>query len=220
MAGNDRHTLSGRLSIHIHHRHLECRDPGNSSLLDCLLWTSLHMEMPLESRPVALYPLRKGVHTRSSSLIRLICRSTTPDWRRRHLCFHRRPRVVRYIVPCSPLIWGSPRRITCLRTSRTFYFNLIRIASRLPASEIGMIIDKGVDFPQEIDATLRTYGESMWFFREQPGATTTRALNTYTGDHREYVPRMLTPRTRVLIALDTRICLLPQASNTSPLGYR
>lgn len=59
---------------------------------------------------------------------------------------------------------------------------------RLPASEVGMIIDKGVDFPQEIDAALRTYGESMWFFREQPDAATTRALNTYTGDHREYVP--------------------------------
>jgi hypothetical protein len=50
-----------------------------------------------------------------------------------------------------------------------------------------MIIDKGVDFPQDIDAALRTYGESMWFFREQPDAATTRSLNTYTGDHREYV---------------------------------
>jgi hypothetical protein len=66
----------------------------------------------------------------------------------------------------------------------TFYFYLYR----LPASEVGMIIDKGVDFPQEIDAALRTYGESMWFFREQPDAATTRALNTYTGGHREYVP--------------------------------
>jgi len=54
-----------------------------------------------------------------------------------------------------------------------------------------MIIDKGLDFPQDIDAALRTYGESMWFFREQPDAATTRALNTYTGDHREYVPRRL-----------------------------
>lgn len=67
-------------------------------------------------------------------------------------------------------------------------FVLIRIVYRLPASEVGMIIDKGVDFPQEIDATLRTYGESMWFFRGQPNAATTRALNTYIGDHREYVP--------------------------------
>jgi hypothetical protein len=51
-----------------------------------------------------------------------------------------------------------------------------------------MIIDKGVDFPREIDAALRTYGESMWLFREKPdAASTTRALNSYTGDHREYV---------------------------------
>ena len=60
--------------------------------------------------------------------------------------------------------------------------------NRLSASEVGMIIDKGVDFPQEIDAALRTYGESMWLFREQPDTATTRALNAYTGDHREYVP--------------------------------
>ena len=95
-----------------------------------------------------------------------------------------------------------------------FIFNVYR----LPASEVGMIIDKGVDFPQEIDAALRTYGESMWFFREQPDAATTRALNTYTGDHREYVP---TPqeanplRGRVL----TAIVLSLKASSISPPGY-
>jgi len=55
----------------------------------------------------------------------------------------------------------------------------------LPASQVGMIIDKGVDFPQEIDAVLKTYEESMWFFRQEPGVTTTRALNTYSGDHRD-----------------------------------
>ncbi|KAI0303136.1 Ribokinase-like protein [Russula brevipes] len=67
----------------------------------------------------------------------------------------------------------------------------------LPASEVGMIVDKGVDFPQTLDAALRTYGESMWFFREQPGAATTRALNTYTGtgDHRDF--QYLTRRIRI-----------------------
>ena len=55
-----------------------------------------------------------------------------------------------------------------------------------------MIVDKGEDFPQEIDATLRKYGESMWFFREQPGNTTTRALNSYIGDHRKWVPNNTT----------------------------
>jgi hypothetical protein len=78
---------------------------------------------------------------------------------------------------------------------------LVPVHCRLPANQVGMIIDKGVDFPQEIDATLRTYGESMWLFREQPDAATTRALNTYTGDHREYVPRgQLTLCTQVLTA--------------------
>ena len=52
-----------------------------------------------------------------------------------------------------------------------------------------MIVDKGGNFPQEIDAALRKYGESMWFFREQPGDTTTRALNSYIGDHRKSVPK-------------------------------
>jgi hypothetical protein len=50
-----------------------------------------------------------------------------------------------------------------------------------------MIVDKGGDFPQDIDAVLRKYGESMWFFREQPGQTATRALNSYIGDHRKWV---------------------------------
>jgi hypothetical protein len=79
------------------------------------------------------------------------------------------------------------RRMTCLPAYVLFLIS--EFVYRLPASEVGMIIDKGVDFPQEIDAALRTYGESMWFFREQPDAATTRSLNTYTGDHREYVPR-------------------------------
>jgi hypothetical protein len=34
---------------------------------------------------------------------------------------------------------------------------------------------------------LRKYGESMWFFREQPGQATARALNSYIGDHKKWV---------------------------------
>ncbi len=47
-----------------------------------------------------------------------------------------------------------------------------------------MIVDKGVDFPPEIDAALKAYGEDMWLFRDQSPAGTTRALNQYKGDHR------------------------------------
>jgi hypothetical protein len=79
-----------------------------------------------------------------------------------------------------------------------------------------MIVDKGEDFPQPIDAALKTYGESMWLFREQPGTATTRALNSYTGDHREYVPGGYHAYSRThRINLLTRVfVLLPQASNT------
>jgi hypothetical protein len=57
-------------------------------------------------------------------------------------------------------------------------------STRLPAGELGMIVDKARDFPQEIDADLKKYGENMWFFREQQcHSTTTRALTSYIGDH-------------------------------------
>jgi hypothetical protein len=57
-------------------------------------------------------------------------------------------------------------------------------SNRLPPSETGMIVDRGVDFPPEMDAALREYGEDMWLFRDQSPAGTTRALNRYQGDHR------------------------------------
>ncbi|KAI0269250.1 hypothetical protein BC834DRAFT_865496 [Gloeopeniophorella convolvens] len=65
----------------------------------------------------------------------------------------------------------------------------------LPPSKLGMIVDKGSDFPQEIDALLRAYGQDMWLFRNQPDAGTTRALNLYKGDHRDF--QYLTPRIRI-----------------------
>ena len=56
-----------------------------------------------------------------------------------------------------------------------------------------MIVDKGVDFPPEIDAVLKAYGEDMWLFRDVSPAGTTRALNLYQGDHRGYVPPYFCP---------------------------
>lgn len=83
-----------------------------------------------------------------------------------------------------------------------------------------MIVDKGTDFPHTMDAALKAYGESMWFFREQPGTVTTRALNTYSGDHREYVQGGY-PARNLLIAFISYACpcILPQAFNTLPPGY-
>ncbi|KAH8999376.1 Ribokinase-like protein [Lactarius akahatsu] len=69
----------------------------------------------------------------------------------------------------------------------------------LPPSETGMIVDKGIDFPPEIDAALKAYGEDMWLFRDQSPAGTTRALNRYKGDHRGF--QYLTPRLRITPSL-------------------
>ncbi|KAJ3762889.1 Ribokinase-like protein [Lentinula raphanica] len=65
----------------------------------------------------------------------------------------------------------------------------------LSPEQVGMIVDKGYDFPSEIEDKLKTYGEDMWFFRPQKEAQTTRALNLYTGDHRGF--KYLTPRIRI-----------------------
>lgn len=58
---------------------------------------------------------------------------------------------------------------------------------RLPPNEIGMIVDRGHDFPADTRERLLEYGEAMWMFRDQPHRPTTRALNLYYGEHRECV---------------------------------
>jgi hypothetical protein len=54
----------------------------------------------------------------------------------------------------------------------------------LSPSQVGMIIDRGSDFPSSMERKLAEFGgDEMWFYRHQPTGTT-RALNTYRGDHR------------------------------------
>ncbi|GAA5820542.1 hypothetical protein JCM11251_003039 [Rhodosporidiobolus azoricus] len=67
----------------------------------------------------------------------------------------------------------------------------------LPPARVGIVVDKGYDWPEEVvGAKLREYGEEMWVFREKEGGEpTTRALNLYTGEHRDF--KYLTPRTRL-----------------------
>ncbi|KAH7930302.1 Ribokinase-like protein [Leucogyrophana mollusca] len=65
----------------------------------------------------------------------------------------------------------------------------------LPADKLGMIIDRGHDFPLEIDSKLSSYGSEMWHFRGHSDRGTTRALNSYRGDHRGF--EYLTPRIRL-----------------------
>lgn len=59
-------------------------------------------------------------------------------------------------------------------------------------------MDKGNDFPIPIERKLLEYGQDMWLFRDQPHHSTTRANNSYKGEHRgfEYIaPRIrLTPK--------------------------
>ncbi|GAA5981717.1 hypothetical protein JCM11641_004224 [Rhodosporidiobolus odoratus] len=65
----------------------------------------------------------------------------------------------------------------------------------LPPTRVGILVDRGSDWPQEMEKALREYGEEMWVFREKPHELTTRALNLYTGEHRDF--EYLTPRTRL-----------------------
>ncbi|KAI0370226.1 Ribokinase-like protein [Pilatotrama ljubarskyi] len=56
----------------------------------------------------------------------------------------------------------------------------------LPPSKLGMIIDRGNDFPAYIQQALDAYGADMWLYRDNPDRGTTRALNAYRGEHRGY----------------------------------
>jgi hypothetical protein len=58
---------------------------------------------------------------------------------------------------------------------------------RLPAKDVGMIVDRGTDFPPSVQDTLVSYGSDMWIFRDQHDRVTTRGLNTYQGEHRAFV---------------------------------
>ena len=57
-------------------------------------------------------------------------------------------------------------------------------SDRLPAKEIGMIVDRGNDFPGYVQQKLDSYGSDMWHFRDGLERNTTRALNLYRGEHR------------------------------------
>ncbi|KAK4705250.1 hypothetical protein P7C70_g957, partial [Phenoliferia sp. Uapishka_3] len=64
----------------------------------------------------------------------------------------------------------------------------------LAANEVGIVVDRGNDFPREIQQELDAMGPEMWHFRDQDRPTT-RALNLYTGEHRDF--KYLSPRLRL-----------------------
>ncbi|KAL1744386.1 Ribokinase-like protein [Schizophyllum fasciatum] len=65
----------------------------------------------------------------------------------------------------------------------------------LPPDQLGMVVDKGVDWPTSIEGQLNAFGEEMWLYRDQPDAQTTRAVNIYRGEYRGF--EYLTPRIRI-----------------------
>ena len=54
--------------------------------------------------------------------------------------------------------------------------------NRLPAEAVGMIVDKGHDFPRDIEEGLLSYGADVWLFRERTDRETTRGLVSYRGE--------------------------------------
>ncbi|KZT72640.1 Ribokinase-like protein [Daedalea quercina L-15889] len=75
----------------------------------------------------------------------------------------------------------------------------------LPPDKVGMIIDRGADFPEHIQQKLDDYGPDMWLFRDSKERVTTRALNSYRGENRGF--EYLTPRIRLTPRdlLDTKL---------------
>lgn len=67
----------------------------------------------------------------------------------------------------------------------------------LTPDKLGMVIDKGTDFPETFHSTLMNYGNRMWLFRDRADGVTTRALNTYRGDHRDF--QYLTTKMRITV---------------------
>lgn len=89
----------------------------------------------------------------------------------------------------------------------------------LPAEQLGIVVDRGNDWPSEVSTSshprvgrrtpnrltprlapqiqtaLTRFGPAMWHFRENPTRPTTRALNRYTGEKRDF--EYLTERTRL-----------------------
>lgn len=53
----------------------------------------------------------------------------------------------------------------------------------LAAHEVGIVVDRGSDWPKEVQDKLDKFGE-MWTFRNNQDQLTTRALNLYKGEHR------------------------------------
>ncbi|KAF7331930.1 PfkB domain-containing protein [Mycena kentingensis (nom. inval.)] len=69
------------------------------------------------------------------------------------------------------------------------------IGARIWLSDgIGMLIDRGTDWQRNIQEKLDAFGP-IWIYRDQLEHKTTRAVNRYLGEHRNF--EYLTPRIRI-----------------------
>jgi len=75
-----------------------------------------------------------------------------------------------------------------------------------PPSQIGMVIDRGHDFPPSFQQQLDTYGP-LFYYRDHPRRQTTRAANIYTGEVRGCVPSfsLLLPSSHLPLCLLLRL---------------
>ncbi|KZP24669.1 Ribokinase-like protein [Athelia psychrophila] len=79
----------------------------------------------------------------------------------------------------------------------------------LSPHEIGMVVDRGHDWSNDVQKSFDAYGSDMWMFRDHPDLGTCRAINSYKGDNRSF--EYLTPRIR-LSPRDLRGTLLERAT--------
>jgi hypothetical protein len=98
------------------------------------------------------------------------------DWGWRNICCNRCSNVVR----CDDLSYGDDVNLS---------------DHRLPASQVGAVIDRGYDFPSEVQESLNKYGDDMWLFRDRNDRETTRSRNTYRAGERSSVMRSCIRRT-------------------------
>ena len=94
------------------------------------------------------------------------------DWGKWNLCIHWRSYMVIFTAGNT---WGMSLN-ECIFG---YYY-------RLPAHTIGMVVDRGQDFPPSTQTKLDSYGSDMWLFRDHSDVGTTRAINSYKGDERRF----------------------------------
>lgn len=133
-----------------------------SSLSECLLSIIFHSWMKRVC-PQVKHSQRRCVPPLLRT--RTLLAHLAIDWRRWNVCKHRSTDMVR---PSLHHYLGGT----------------LSIMDRLHASQVGMIVDRGHDFPEHIQQSLDAYGKDMWLYRDDMSRETTKALNEYKGETR------------------------------------